>query len=126
RSFYSLFGTHSSSNSRMSLSHLARALQRPNCLLTGHRRKIGQELAERVAGFKVVVEILDWHTRADEHRSATQNHRIAVNHRGLDGHVGFLLRFKYKPLGPRGLCGAGVGPRAPIVQSRTAIASTSI
>src|SRR5947209_987814 len=76
-------GTHSSSNSRMSLGHFAGQFERRNCLLTGYGWEIMQEVVKRVAGLEVIVEVLHRYTCADEHGSATQNLWVAVNDRRL-------------------------------------------
>src|SRR5262245_57234733 len=80
---------------------LGRDFQYGHCLLSLHRRKVVEEVVERISCRKVVDKILQRNSRPSEHRGPPEDVRVAENDGVQNRHVAYAT-----PLG-------GGHPRCP-------------
>jgi hypothetical protein len=89
----------------MRFGHFSRQLEGCNGLFAGDRRKVVEEVVERIPGFEIVVKCLHRHSRADENGNAAHNLRVAMNDR-------LFARHEYS-FASSSICPTGLNSRVP-------------
>jgi hypothetical protein len=90
-------GSCSSSRTRTGQQGRASELQRRDCLIASHRRKLAEKLVQGLAAFEIVEQRLYRNSCSDEHRRAPKNRRVAADDVAQLGHV--LDEYTRRPTG---------------------------